>query len=141
MAKVQVIQDEFINVINVRDFEEILKELRELCQQIADLTTFLPAEYSKQFLSPSLPQRLENIKNPSRLVDIIAEDLNVPFEEKQKILELIKIPERYEHVSKLLKKELERLRTDEKVLIQVQDNMRRVQGTYYLREYVKAIKN
>lgn len=137
MATFQVIEDELI----VKDFEKIIKNLCGLCQEIVDITTFLPAGYSKQVLSPALLKRIKIFTNPGRLTDFIAENLNLPFEDKQKILELIGIPLRCKYVSEILKKELERLKTDEAVIIEIQKSIRRVQETYYLREYVKAIQD
>jgi len=57
-------------------------------------------------LSPSLPDELKvavvNIEDPSKLADVIAANLNIPLQEKQRLLEAISVKTRLTLLSSLL---------------------------------------
>jgi len=69
-------------------------------------------------LSPSLPDELKvavvNIEDPSKLADVIAANLNVPLQEKQRLLEATSIKTRLTLLTNLLNREVEVLHSARK---------------------------
>ncbi|OGI04398.1 MAG: endopeptidase La [Candidatus Melainabacteria bacterium GWF2_37_15] len=83
---------------------------------------------------------LEEIKDAGKLSDIIATYLSVDLSEKQKVIEILDIYERLEHVSKLLSKEIELLGIEEALQEKVKYRLGKSQKEYLLREKLRAIK-
>lgn len=94
--------------------------------------------------SPNLPDELQvvvmNIDHPGRLADFVASDLELPLEEKQKVLELFDISKRLEFLTGLLARELEILEVGARIQNQVQEKLGKSQREYYLREQLKHIQ-
>jgi ATP-dependent Lon protease len=94
--------------------------------------------------SPNLPDELQvvvmNIDHPGRLADFVASDLELPLEEKQKVLELLNISKRLEFLTGLLARELEILEVGARIQNQVQEKLGKSQREYYLREQLKHIQ-
>ncbi|WP_371932665.1 endopeptidase La [Bacillus carboniphilus] len=103
-------------------------------------------EYFNQYIKMS--QKLTNetyatvidIKEPSRLADIIASHLPIKVEEKQDILETIDIKERLSKVIETIHNEKEVLNLEKQIGQRVKKSMERTQKEYYLREQMKAIQ-
>ncbi len=95
-------------------------------------------------LNPQLPDELQvvvmNIDHPGRLADFVAYDLELPVEEKQKVLELLDIGSRLEFLTTLLGREQEILEVGVGIQNQVQEKLGKSQREYYLREQLKHIQ-
>jgi ATP-dependent Lon protease len=94
--------------------------------------------------SENLPEELKiiinNVKEGARIADLIATNLNIDLEKKQKMLEEANVEERFKLLSKYLTDELEVLRLGKKLQSDVKQEMDREQREYYLRQQLKAIK-
>ncbi|MCZ6767370.1 MAG: endopeptidase La [bacterium] len=94
--------------------------------------------------SEGLPEELKiivsNINDPGRIADVIATNLEIDLERKQKILEQIDVLERLKLLSNVLSDELDVLRLGKKLQSDVKKEMDREQREYYLRQQLKAIK-
>lgn len=95
-------------------------------------------------MSPGIPDGaqsiIENIDNPGFLADLIAGNLNLSLEEKQKLLETLNPRERLERLMFLLQREIELLKASTKIQQQVKDSIDKGQREYFLRQQLKAIR-
>ena len=95
-------------------------------------------------LSPNVPEEasmlLENIQEPSALADFLAATLNIPVEEKQRLLEETDTHKRLEQISVALANQLEVLELSHKIQGQVRDSIDKSQREYFLQEELKAIQ-
>ncbi len=95
-------------------------------------------------LSPNLPEEamvlLDNIQEPSALVDFLAATLNIPVGEKQAILEETNMIKRLEMVSVSLASQLEVLELSHKLQGQVRDSIDKSQREYFLQEELRIIQ-
>ncbi len=80
------------------------------------------------------------IDEPGRLADVIASHLTLRIQEKQQILESLKVEPRLEYLCEILAKEMEVLELERKINIRVRKQMEKTQKEYYLREQIKAIQ-
>ena len=80
------------------------------------------------------------VEDPGRLSDAIAANVNLPFEEKQELLEMFDPVERLQQLGKILDVELEKLNVERNINSRVKRQMERAQKEYYLNEKMKAIQ-
>lgn len=113
------------------ELDALLVNLRELSQKIFDLSPQIPSEAS--FL-------LRSIDNPGILADIVAANMNIPVEEKQRLLETLDTRDRIDKVVGLLNKEIQQLEISNKIQSEVKGEMDKAQREYFLREQLKAIQ-
>lgn len=79
------------------------------------------------------------IDDPARLVDSIASHLKISVEEKQSLLEVFPLHERFIRLIELLEIELDKLQVDRAIQGRVKKQMEKAQKEYYLNEKIKAI--
>jgi ATP-dependent Lon protease len=91
-------------------------------------------------IPPEILMRISSIENPSELADIIAAQLNLKLEDKQKILEIFDPTKRLEHILGLMTGEIEILEVEKKIRNRVKKQMERSQKEYYLNEQMQAIQ-
>ncbi|MGI6036874.1 MAG: endopeptidase La [Limnochordia bacterium] len=83
---------------------------------------------------------LLNIEEPNRLADTIAAQLALSLSERQGLLENLSVKERLSQICVLITKELEILKLEKKIHLQVKEQMDKAQKEYYLREQMKVIQ-
>ncbi|MCP8617031.1 endopeptidase La [Salirhabdus salicampi] len=81
-----------------------------------------------------------DIDEPGRLADIVASHLSLKMKDKQKVLELINVKDRLNHLIRIINNEKEVLNLEKKIGQRVKKSMERTQKEYYLREQMKAIQ-
>ena len=95
-------------------------------------------------LSPSLPDELKvavvNIEDPSKLADVIAANLNLPLQDKQRLLEAVRVKLRLTLLTSLLNREVEVLHLGSEIQSKVSTAISQSQREYFLREQLKAIQ-
>ena len=95
-------------------------------------------------LSPNLPNELINvvmgIEDPGVLADITISHLNIPLEERQRVLEILDIRDRLESALKILSQQLEMLELGHKIQSEVRSQVDKSQKEFFLREQMKAIQ-
>lgn len=84
---------------------------------------------------------LEDTKDPGRLADLIAANLNLKVNEAQMILETMNPAEKLHQINEILCRELAILNTQERIKTQAHEEISRSQKEYFLREQIRAIKN
>ncbi len=92
-------------------------------------------------LSPDILMILEDIKDPGRLADLVASNLNLHVAEAQSILETLDPMERLHRINDILSRELEILAVQNKIKSTAKEEISKTQKEYFLREQIKAIKS
>jgi ATP-dependent Lon protease len=109
------------------------------------LQAHLVSQFAK-FVSmvPYLPDELQgvvmNIKDPGRVTDLIASNLNISVDEKQDLLNTIEVRGRLEKLSSILNREIELVELGNKIQTQVQSELNKNQKEFYLRQQMRAIQ-
>jgi ATP-dependent Lon protease len=91
-------------------------------------------------LADELKIIVNNIKEGGRLADVIATNLNIELDKKQKLLEEIDTTERLKLLARYLADEMEVQKLGKKLQADVKREMDREQREYYLRQQLKAIR-
>ncbi|MCS3902996.1 ATP-dependent Lon protease [Methylohalomonas lacus] len=89
---------------------------------------------------PEVMSSLSSIDDPGRLADTIAAHMAVKLEEKQNILEIVDLRERFEHIIGLMEAEIDLLQVEKRIRGRVKTQMEKSQREYYLNEQMKAIQ-
>ncbi len=91
-------------------------------------------------IQPETLGTINKITDPSLLADTIAAHMSVDIAEKQKILEMLNVSERLEHIFGLMESEIAVLNTERRIRSRVKRQMEKTQREYYLNEQMKAIQ-
>ena len=91
-------------------------------------------------IPPEVLARVSSIEDCGELADVIASQLNLRFEDKQKILELFHPMKRLKEVLRLITKEIQVLKVEKKIRTRVKEQMEKSQKEYYLNEQLQAIQ-
>ncbi len=83
---------------------------------------------------------LSNIKQPGRVADIIAGNIDLSIDDRQKILELINVKQRYKYLNNCLAELIRQMRVENHIRSNIQLEMNEDQRRYYLREQLDAIR-
>ena len=89
---------------------------------------------------PEILSSLAGIDDPSRLADTIAAHMSIKIEDKQRVLELVDIRERLQHLIGLMEAEIDLLQVEKRIRGRVKSQMEKSQREYYLNEQMKAIQ-
>lgn len=114
-----------------KEIDGLSKNLLALYQNIVELSPGLPND---------MIQLAKTIEEPAVLSDMIASTINATPEEKQDILETLKLKPRLKKVTKLINYQLEILQIGSKIQSQIKEDMNQKQKEYYLRQQMKAIQ-
>ena len=91
-------------------------------------------------IPPEALARTTSIDSCGELADVVASQLNLRFEDKQKILETIDPVERLREILRLITKGNSSPESGEKIRSRVKEQMERTQKEYYLNEQLQAIQ-
>jgi len=96
-------------------------------------------------LNKKIPQEivtsLNGIEDAERLVDSISAHISLKLSDKQKLIEIVDIRERIEHLMALLESEIDLINVEKKIRRRVKTQMEKSQREYYLNEQIKAIQH
>jgi ATP-dependent Lon protease len=111
-------------------------------EQIVTRVTQLFEQYVKlsQSLNYDTVMAAVRSDDPVRLSDSVAQNLQIPVEEKQELLEMFDPMERLSRVADILEIEMDKLNVERSVNNRVKRQMERAQREYYLNEKIKAIQ-
>lgn len=85
-------------------------------------------------------RQINEVNELEQLLDLVANNLPVPYEDKQKVLEAISLTERYEVLLALLLREIEVTAIKNEFQSKVKERVDRNQKEYILREQMKLIR-
>ena len=87
-----------------------------------------------------LMTNLKEIKDPSKIADQIAAQLNISIFDKQKLLEIINLKQRLEKLMEHINNEINVIGVEKRIRGRVKNQMEKTQREYYLNEQMKAIQ-
>ncbi|NPB09108.1 MAG: endopeptidase La [Thermodesulfobacteria bacterium] len=128
VARVRVLEDYVTHDVEI---EALASNIRILFNKVLELSPQLPGELKTLVL---------NIDEPGALADLVISHLNVPHEEKQKILETLDLKERLQKIHQALTRQVEILELGQKIQAEVRGRMEKAQREYFLREQLKVIR-
>ena len=91
-------------------------------------------------ISFELMSNLKEQKDPSKIADHIAAQLNISISEKQKLLETLDIKSRLEKLAEHINNEINVINMEKRIRGRVKNQMEKTQREYYLNEQMKAIQ-
>lgn len=124
---------------------EALKDVSEDSLEITALVRNIREKFGEVIeLSPALNDQVKvaaiNTETPTKLVDLVAANLNLKLDERQSLLGTLEVKQRMTVLIPLLARELEVLRLGSKIQQDVSTSMSKSQRDYYLREQIRAIQ-
>ncbi|KOE61847.1 DNA-binding protein [Aggregatibacter actinomycetemcomitans serotype c str. D17P-2] len=91
-------------------------------------------------VQPDILSALQQIENLEQLSDTLASHLPVSVAQKQTVLEMNNVVERFEYLLGLMQSEADLLQVEKRIRGRVKKQMEKSQRDYYLNEQIKAIQ-
>ena len=129
-------------------FRAVIRQLQDVYEPSKDIEA-VQANMVNQFakfvsMIPYLPDELQvvvmNIKDPGKVTDLVASNLNIGIDEKQELINTVEVKARLEKLSAILNREIELLELGHKIQSQVQTELNKNQKEFYLRQQMRAIQ-
>jgi ATP-dependent Lon protease len=113
------------------ELQAMLRNAHKQFEEIAKMSTALTDQVKIAAL---------NTEHPGHFADLIAANLNLSLEDRQKLLETISVRERLQKLLPLLNREQEVLTLSSKIQSDVASNIAKTQRDFFLREQMRAIQ-
>ncbi|WP_296695652.1 endopeptidase La [Thiocapsa sp. UBA6158] len=117
--------------VDEREQEVLMRSAVTLFDQYVKLNKKVP---------PEVLTSLSSIDEAGRLADTMAAHMSLKLDEKQRVLEMIDIQVRLEHLMGLMESENDILQMEKRIRGRVKRQMEKNQREYYLNEQMKAIQ-
>jgi ATP-dependent Lon protease len=127
-AAYDLLRDETENSV---ELQAMLRNAHKQFDEIAKMSTALPDQVKIAAL---------NTDHPGHFADLIAANLNLSLEDRQKLLETISVRERLQKLLPLLGREQEVLTLSSKIQNDVASSIARSQRDFFLREQMRVIQ-
>ena len=111
--------------------EALVRKVIHQFEEYVKLNRRIPAETLMSII---------NVDNPGRLADLVASYLSLKVDEKQAILEAVKVEKRLKKLSEILEKEISVLEVEKNLQGKVRKQIEKVQKEYFLKEKLRAIQ-
>ncbi|OUX42479.1 MAG: endopeptidase La, partial [Proteobacteria bacterium TMED261] len=118
----------------IDDKESLLAFSIALVRKLEKLTTL------NKKVSFEVTSNLKDQKEPSKIADHIAGQLNISISEKQKLLETLNLKSRLDKILEHVDKEINVISVEKRIRGRVKNQMEKTQREYYLNEQLKAIQ-
>ena len=124
---------------------ELLKDLKEDSVELTAMMRNAQSQFQEIIkLSPALSEQIKiaalNTEDPGHFADLIAVNLNLSLEERQKLLETNSVKERLTRLLPMLNREHEVLTLSSKIQTEVATSISKTQRDFFLREQMRAIQ-
>ena len=113
------------------ELQAMLRNAHKQFEEIAKMSTALTDQIKIAAL---------NTEHPGHFADLIAANLNLGLEDRQKLLEMISVRERLQTLLPLLNREQEVLTLSSKIQSDVAGSIAKTQRDFFLREQLRAIQ-
>jgi len=117
--------------IDEREQEVLMRSAVNLFDQYVKLNKKVP---------PEVLTSLSSIDEAGRLADTMAAHMSLKLDEKQRVLEMVDVQARLEHLMALMESESDILQMEKRIRGRVKRQMEKNQREYYLNEQMKAIQ-
>jgi ATP-dependent Lon protease len=114
------------------ELEALTRNVQRTFSEIIEQIPYLPEE---------LQMAVANLDDPAALAHLIAGTLRISTEEKQALLEEVKVVGRLRHLTQILARELEVVQLGTQIQSQVQSEIDKGQREFFLRQQLKAIQD
>jgi ATP-dependent Lon protease len=124
---------------------EIMPDVSESTLELSAMMRNAQSQFQEILrLSPALSEQVKvaalNTEDPGHFSDLIAANLNLDLDERQKLLETPSIRERLSRLLPLLNREIEVLSLSSKIQSDVATSISKTQRDFFLREQLRAIQ-
>src|ERR1035438_6370717 len=124
---------------------ELVKDLKEDSVELTAMMRNAQSQFQEIIkLSPALSEQIKiaalNTEDPGHFADLIAVNLNLSLEERQKLLETNSVKERLTRLLPMLNREHEVLSLSSKIQTEVATSISKTQRDFFLREQMRAIQ-
>jgi len=128
LSSVEIVKDQ------IDSKEDLLAFSIAIVRKLEKLTNLNKKISSELFTS------LKQQKNPSKIADNVAGQLNISIFEKQKLLEMVDVKTRLEKLLEHINNEINVIGVEKRIRGRVKNQMEKTQREYYLNEQMKAIQ-
>jgi ATP-dependent Lon protease len=124
---------------------ELLRDLSEDSIEVTAMMRNAQSQFQEIVkLSPALSEQIKiaalNTEDPGHFADLIAANLNLNLEDRQKLLETASVKERLAKLLPMLNREHEVLNLSSKIQTDVASSIAKTQRDFFLREQMRAIQ-
>jgi ATP-dependent Lon protease len=124
---------------------ELLQDLKEDSVELTAMMRNAQSQFQEIVkLSPALSEQIKiaalNTEDPGHFADLVAVNLNLNLEERQKLLETNSVKERLTRLLPMLNREHEVLTLSSKIQSEVATSISKTQRDFFLREQMRAIQ-
>src|SRR5512137_2606952 len=124
---------------------ELLKDLSENSVELTAMMRNAQGQFQEIIkLSPALSEQIKvaalNTDDPGQFADLVAVNLNLGLEERQRLLETASVKERLTTLLPMLNREHEVLTLSSKIQTEVATSISKTQRDFFLREQLRAIQ-
>jgi len=124
---------------------ELVQDLKEDSVELAAMMRNAQGQFQEIIkLSPALSEQIKiaaiNTEDPGHFADLVAVNLNLSLEERQKLLETNSVKERLTRLLPMLNREHEVLTLSSKIQSEVATSISKTQRDFFLREQMRAIQ-
>jgi len=124
---------------------ELIKDLTEDSVELTAMMRNAQGQFQEIIkLSPALSEQVKiaalNTEDPGHFADLIAVNLNLGLEERQKLLETASVKDRLTRLLPMLNREHEVLTLSSKIQTEVATSISKTQRDFFLREQMRAIQ-
>src|SRR5512136_941663 len=124
---------------------ELIRDVREDSVELTAMMRNAQGQFHEIIkLSPALSEQIKiaalNTEDPGHFADLIAVNLNLSLEERQKLLETNSVKERLTRLLPMLNREHEVLTLSSKIQSEVATSISKTQRDFFLREQMRAIQ-
>jgi ATP-dependent Lon protease len=124
---------------------ELVRDLKEDSVELTAMMRNAQSQFQEIIkLSPALSEQIKiaalNTEDPGHFADLVAVNLNLSLEERQKLLETNSVKERLTRLLPMLNREHEVLTLSSKIQSDVATSISKTQRDFFLREQLRAIQ-
>ena len=126
-------------------FTEIVPEPQPEKREVEALMRTVVSQFESYIklnkkIAPEVLVSINQIDDPSKLADTVAQHLSIKIPEKQDLLEIASVTSRLERVFSHMEGEMSVLQVEKRIRSRVKRQMEKTQREYYLNEQMKAIQ-
>ncbi len=124
---------------------ELIKDHKEDSVELTAMLRNAQSQFQEVIkLSPALSEQIKvaalNTEDPGHFADLVAVNLNLALDERQKLLETHSVKERLTRLLPMLNREQEVLTLSSKIQTEVATSISKTQRDFFLREQMRAIQ-